>query len=228
MPRRANGSSWKGDGGVSGGVRVGVLVSGRGSNVDALCRAATAPGYPGRVVLVISNRRDAGALEVARRWGVPGEAMPLSQYGHDAEVRDRAMSRRLREAGVELVVCAGYNRVLTDPFLAGFPDAILNVHPSLLPAFGGGMHAVEEALDYGVKISGCTVQFLEPGIPDGGPIILQRAVPVLDGDDATSLQNRIHEQEWLVVPEAVRLWCEGRIQREGRVVTIATPPQEVR
>ena len=213
---------------MSGEVRVGVLVSGHGSNLDALCRAAAAPGFPGQVVLVISNRRDAGALEVARRWGVPGEAMPVSQYDHDGRARDRAMSDRLREAAVDLVVCAGYNRVLTDLFLAAFPDAILNVHPSLLPAFGGGMHAVEEALDYGVKISGCTVQFLEPGIPDGGPIILQRAVPVHDDDDAASLHERIHEQEWLAVPEAVRLWCEGRIQREGRVVKITAPPQEAR
>jgi len=212
---------------VSGEVRVGVLVSGRGSNLDALCRAAADPGYPGRVVLVISNRRDAMALEVAGRWGVPAEAMPLADFDHDGEARDRAMSRRLREAEVRLVVCAGYNRVLSDAFLAGFPDAILNVHPSLLPAFGGGMHAVEEALGYGVKISGCTVQLLEPGLPDGGPIVLQRAVPVRDGDDAESLRERIHEQEWLAVAEAVRLWCEGRVRRDGRVVRIATPPEEV-
>jgi phosphoribosylglycinamide formyltransferase-1 len=89
------------------------------------------------------------------------------------------------------------------------------------------MHAVEEALGYGVKISGCTVQLLEPGLPDGGPIVLQRAVPVRDGDDAESLRERIHEQEWLAVAEAVRLWCEGRVRRDGRVVRIATPPEEV-
>ncbi len=89
------------------------------------------------------------------------------------------------------------------------------------------MHAVEEALEYGVKISGCTVQLLEPGIPDGGPIILQRAVPVREGDDAASLLERIHEQEWLAVPEAVRLWCEGRIRRDGRVVRITATPEEV-
>jgi phosphoribosylglycinamide formyltransferase-1 len=211
---------------VSGEVRVGVLVSGRGSNLDALCRAAADPGYPGRVVLVISNRRDAMALEVAGRWGVPAEAMPVSRYSHDDRARDRAMGERFREAGVALVVCAGYNRVLTEPFLEAYPDAILNVHPSLLPAFGGGMHAVEEALEYGVKISGCTVQLLEPGVPDGGPIILQRAVPVREDDDAASLLERIHEQEWLAVPEAVRLWCEGRIRRDGRVVRIAATPEE--
>ena len=211
---------------MSAGVRVGVLVSGRGSNLDALCAAAASPGFPARVALVISNRRDAGALEIAARWGVPAEVMPLSQYDRDDRARDRAMRDRLRMAEVELVVCVGYNRILTDEFLAAFPDAILNVHPSLLPAFGGGMHAVEAALDHGVKISGCTVQLLEPGITDGGPIILQHAVPVHEGDTAESLRERIHEQEWIAVPEAVRLWCEGRIRREGRVVRIA-PPVEV-
>jgi phosphoribosylglycinamide formyltransferase-1 len=208
-------------------VRAGVLVSGRGSNLDALCRAAAEPDFPARVVLVISNRRDAGALQVAARWGVPAEVMPVSRYEHDGRARDRAMRDRLQLAGVELVVCAGYNRVLTDEFLAGFPDAILNVHPSLLPAFGGGMHAVEAALDYGVKVTGCTVQLLEPGIPDGGPIIVQRAVPVLEGDDAASLQSRIHEQEWVALADAVRLWSEGRIRREGRVVRIAPRSEAV-
>lgn len=206
-------------------VRVGVLVSGQGSNLDALCAAAAAPGFPARVVLVISNRRDAGALQVAARWGVPAEVMPLSRYEQDSRARDRGMRDRLLLSEVELVVCAGYNRVLTDEFLAAFPDAILNVHPSLLPAFGGGMHAVEEALAYGVKVTGCSVQFLEPGIPDGGPLIVQRSVPVLEDDDAERLRRRIHEQEWIAVPEAVRLWSEGRLRREGRVVRIT---EEVR
>ncbi len=206
-------------------VRLGALVSGRGSNLDALCRAASQPGFPAHVVLVLSNRRDAGALEVAERWGVPAEVMPVSRYEHDGRLRDRAMRDRLRLVDVELVVCAGYNRVLTDEFLAAFPDAILNVHPSLLPAFGGGMHAVEAALEYGVKVSGCTVQLLDPGIPDGGPIILQRTVPVLEDDDAATLHQRIHEQEWVALPEAVRLWCEGRIRREGRVTRIAPEPE---
>ena len=208
---------------MSGGTRLGVLVSGRGSNLDALCAAAAGPAFPARVALVISNRRDAGALQVAERWGVPAEVMPIAEYGHDDRARDRAMRDRLRAAAVSLVVCAGYNRILTDDFLDAFPDAILNVHPSLLPAFGGGMHAVEAALEHGVKVTGCTVQLLEPGIPDGGPIIVQRAVPVLEDDDAASLRERIHEQEWVAVPEAVRLWCEGRIRRVGRLVRIASP-----
>jgi phosphoribosylglycinamide formyltransferase-1 len=212
----------------AGGVRLGVLVSGRGSNLDALCRAAGAPGFPARVALVISNRSDAGALQVAARWGVPAEVMPISRYEHDGRLRDRAMRDRLRLSDVELVVCAGYNRVLDDEFLAAFPDAILNVHPSLLPAFAGGMHAVEAALAHGVKVSGCTVQLLEPGIPDGGPIIIQRPVAVLEDDDAESLRRRIHEQEWVALPEAVRLWCEGRIRRQGRVVRVAPESEAAR
>ena len=204
-------------------VQVGVLVSGRGSNLDALCAAAAAPDFPARIVLVVSNRRGAGALEIAGRWGVTAAVMPVSEYGHDDAARDRAMRDRLLGAGVRLVVCAGYNRLLTDEFLAAFPDAILNVHPSLLPAFGGGMHAVEDALEQGVKLTGCTVQLLEPGLPDGGAIVLQRAVPVLDEDDAESLRERIHAEEWVALPEAVRLWCEGRIRREGRVLRIDPP-----
>lgn len=204
-------------------VQVGVLVSGRGSNLDALCAAAAAHGYPARIALVVSNRRGAGALEIAGRWGVSSVVMPVSEHGNDDAARDRAMRDRLLGAGVRLVVCAGYNRILSDEFLAAFPDAILNVHPSLLPAFGGGMHAVEDALAHGVKLTGCTVQLLEPGLPDGGAIVLQRAVPVLDGDDAGSLRERIHAEEWIALPEAVRLWCEGRIRREGRVLRIDPP-----
>jgi len=209
-------------------VRVGVLVSGRGSNLDALCRAAASPEFPAQVVLVLSNRRDAAALEIAAGWGVVTEVMPLGRYENDARARDRAMRDRLLLSEVELVVCAGYNRILTDEFLGAFPDAILNVHPSLLPAFGGGMRAVEEALEYGVKVAGCTVQFLEPGVPDGGPIIVQRAVAVLDSDDPASLRERIHEQEWIALPEAVRLWCGGRLRREGRVVRVGEASEEER
>jgi phosphoribosylglycinamide formyltransferase 1 len=208
---------------VSAKVRVGALVSGRGTNLAALCKAGASPDFPAEIVLVLANRADAKALDVARSWGVDAEAFPVSAYAGDGRARDRAMRDRLRLAHAELVVCAGYNRVLSDEFLGAFPDAILNVHPSLLPAFGGGMHAVEDALAYGVKLAGCTVQLLEPGIPDGGPIIVQAAVPVHEDDDAESLRQRIHEQEWKLVPEAVTLWCQGRIQRDGRVVRISAP-----
>jgi phosphoribosylglycinamide formyltransferase-1 len=197
-----------------------VLVSGAGTNLRALLDAAEHPGFPARITLVVSNRPSAGALAVARAHGVEAVAMPASGFGGDAAARDLAIRDRLLRSGVRLVVCAGYDRVLDHRLLEAFPDAILNLHPSLLPAFGGGMHAVEEALEAGVRVSGCTVHLLAAGAPDGGPIVLQAAVPVLDGDDAARLRARIHEQEWRLLPEAVALWCEGRLRREGRRVRI--------
>jgi len=144
--------------------------------------------------------------------GTPGD----SEGGPPALDPDGPEIRRLARMAGDLVVCAGYDRMLTAPVLDAFPDAILNVHPSLLPAFAGGMHAVEDALAFGAKVSGCTVQLLEPGEPDGGPIVLQAAVPVEEDDDAESLRLRIHEQEWRILPEAVALFCSGRLHRDGR------------
>ncbi|GAC1339010.1 MAG: phosphoribosylglycinamide formyltransferase [Candidatus Dormibacteria bacterium] len=200
-----------------------MLASGAGTNLRALLEACDRPGYPAAVVAVLSNRQLAGALAIAARHGVEAAFMPLQAFGGDAAARDRAMRDRLREARVELVVCAGYNRLLSPDFMSAFPNAILNVHPSLLPAFGGGMRGVEDALEYGVKVAGCTVQLLEPGEPDGGPIILQAPVPVLEDDDLDTLRRRVHEQEWLLLPEAVALWSQGRLQREGRRVRILPP-----
>lgn len=205
-----------------GKTRIGVLVSGKGSNLSMLLNSSQVPGYPAKVACVISNHPGAEALAVARRSGVAAEAMPVSGFDGDVEGRDRAMVERLQAAQVRLVVCAGYDRVLSPGVLAAFPDAILNVHPSLLPAFGGGMTAVADALEYGVKVSGCTVQLLAPGATDGGPIVSQAAVPVEDGDDVAGLHRRIQEQEWRLLPEAVSLWCTGRLVREGRRVRILT------
>lgn len=203
-----------------GRTRVGVLVSGAGTNLSTLLNHCQVPGYPAQVACVLSNRPGAPALEVARRSQVAAEAMPVSGFGGDVSVRDMAMLERLRQASVKLVVCAGYDRVLSDDFLAGFPDAILNVHPSLLPSFAGHMTAVEEALDYGVKVSGCSIQLLDTGDTDGGPIVLQAAVPVEPDDEAVSLRRRIQEQEWRLLPEAVSLWCQGRLRRDGRRIRI--------
>jgi len=201
-----------------------VLVSGTGTNLRALLDATEAPDYPARIALVISNRRSAGALDIAREHGVEATALPVGDFGGDIVKRDAAIRDALGAAGVKLVVCAGYDRVLTEPVLDAFPDAILNVHPSLLPAFAGGMHAVEDALAFGAKVSGCTVQLLEPGEADGGPVVLQAAVPVLEDDDPESLRMRIHEQEWRLLPEAVALWCSGRLRREGRRVRVLPAP----
>jgi phosphoribosylglycinamide formyltransferase-1 len=204
-----------------------VLVSGTGTNLRALLDAASSPDHAARIAVVISNRRSAGALDIARAAGVPAVALPVSDFDGSLEARDAAIRDALQRESVRLVVCAGYDRVLTAPVLDAFPDAILNVHPSLLPAFGGGMHAVEDALAFGAKVSGCTVQLLEPGEPDGGPIVLQAAVPVEEEDDAGSLRARIHEQEWRILPEAVALFCSGRLQREGRRVRILPAPASI-
>jgi phosphoribosylglycinamide formyltransferase-1 len=146
--------------------------------------------------------------------------MAQRDYGDDSSARDRAMLDCLHEMRVQLVVCAGYDRILSDEFLSAFPNAILNVHPSLLPAFAGGMRAVEDALAYGVKVTGCTIQLLEHGEPDGGPIVLQAPVAVMPEDTVDTLRQRIHEREWRLLPEAVRYWSEGRLRRVGRRVVV--------
>jgi phosphoribosylglycinamide formyltransferase-1 len=201
-----------------------VLVSGAGTNLDALLQASREPDFPGRVALVVSNRRSAHALEVALGWGVPAVALPQADFGGDAAARDREIHERFQTAGVRLVVCAGYDRILSDEFVDAYPDAILNVHPSLLPAFAGGMDAVERALARGVRITGCTVQLLERGEADGGPIVLQAAVPVETYDDAATLRRRIHEREWELLPRAVALWCTGRLQRDGTRIRVLPAP----
>jgi len=211
---------------VSTRTPIGVLVSGAGTNLEALLEAVAKRDFPAEVTLVISNRAKAPALDIARSHGVIAVALPQSDFGGDATARDRAMRDRFRAAGVHLIVCAGYDRILSDEFLDAFPDAILNVHPSLLPAFGGGMDAVEQALARGVKLTGCTVQLLDRGEADGGPIVLQAAVPVEPEDDAATLRRRIHVREWELLPQAVALWCTGRIAREGnrvRVLPAAAP-----
>jgi phosphoribosylglycinamide formyltransferase 1 len=203
---------------------VGVLVSGAGTNLEALLQACAAPAFPAQVALVVSNRPAARALDVARSHGVLAVALSQGDFGGDAVARDTAMGDRMQAAGVRLVVCAGYDRILNDVFLDAFPDAILNVHPSLLPAFGGGMDAVERALARGVKVTGCTVQLLDRGEADGGPIILQEAVPVEPDDDVAALRARIHTSEWKLLPEAVALWCTGRIAREGNRIRVLPAP----
>jgi phosphoribosylglycinamide formyltransferase-1 len=201
-----------------------VLVSGAGTNLEALLKASEAPGFPAHVALVLSNRPSARALDIARAHGVPAQALSQAAFGGDAAARDQAMLERFRAAGVRLIVCAGYDRILTESVLDAYPDAILNVHPSLLPAFGGGMDAVEQALARGVKVTGCTVQLLERGEPDGGPIILQAAVPVMTDDDATTLRQRIHACEWELLPAAVALWCTGRIVRDANRIRVLPAP----
>jgi phosphoribosylglycinamide formyltransferase 1 len=210
---------------VSERTQVGVLVSGAGTNLDALLQACRDPAFPARVALVVSNRRSAHAIDVALGWGVPAVALPQSDFDGDAITRDREIHERFQAAGVRLVVCAGYDRILSEEFLDAYPDAIINVHPSLLPAFAGGMDAVERALARGVRVTGCTVQLLERGEADGGPIVLQRAVPVEMDDDAASLRRRIHHAEWELLPQAVALWSTGRLRRDGNRVRVLPAPE---
>jgi phosphoribosylglycinamide formyltransferase 1 len=210
---------------VSERTQVGVLVSGAGTNLDALLQACRDPAFPARVALVVSNRRSAHALDVALGWGVPAVALPQSDFGGDPRARDREIHKRFQAAGVRLVVCAGYDRILSDEFLDAYPDAIINVHPSLLPAFAGGMDAIERALARGVRVTGCTVQLLERGEADGGPIVLQKAVPVEMDDDAASLRQRIHHAEWELLPQAVALWSTDRLKRVGNRVRVLPAPE---
>jgi phosphoribosylglycinamide formyltransferase 1 len=193
---------------------VGVLISGRGSNLQALLDAAAAGELGGRVALVISNVAEAPGLDRARRAGVP-----TAVHDHRARPRadhDRAMLADLRAHGVDLVCLAGYMRLLSPVLLDAYPQRVLNVHPSLLPAFPG-LDAQRQAWEHGVKVSGATVHIVEAGL-DTGPILAQEAVPVLESDTAEALSARILAAEHHLYPRAVRLLLEGRCRIEGRRV----------
>jgi phosphoribosylglycinamide formyltransferase 1 len=202
-------------------MRVGVLVSGRGSNLAALLEDAARPGAPYEIVVVMSNRPPAPALERARAAGVMALAVDRAAFG-DRAAQQRQMLRTLCAQGVELVVTAGFDQILLPEVVAAFPQRILNIHPSLLPAFAGTLYAQEAALAHGVKISGCTVHLVTTEV-DSGPIVLQAAVPVHDGDTVESLSARILEQEHRLLPQAVRLMAEGRVTVVGRR-TVTTGP----
>lgn len=198
---------------------LGVLASGRGSNLEALLEAIAGGRLPVRPGVVVSNRSAARALEVARSHGVPAVFVDPRPFAGDREAYDREVVGVLRRHGVDLVALAGYMRLVTPAFLSGFPGRVLNIHPSLLPAFPG-LDAHSQALTYGVKVSGCSVFLVDEGV-DTGPIILQAAVPVEDGDTPETLAARILEQEHRIFPEALRLVAEGRIRVEGRRVVRA-------
>jgi len=196
--------------------RVGVLISGRGSNLQALLDAAADGRLGGEVVLVVSNVATAAGLERARAAGVPTRV--LDHRGVPREEYDTRLAGVLRERAVDLVCLAGFMRRLSPAFVAGFPGRVLNVHPSLLPAFPG-LDAQRQALEYGVKQSGATVHLVDEGL-DSGPIVLQEAVPVAEDDGVESLSARILEAEHRIYPQAVRLVLEGRCRLEGRRVRI--------
>jgi phosphoribosylglycinamide formyltransferase-1 len=200
---------------------LGVLVSGRGTNLMAIHAAIARGELAARVVLVASNRPEAPAVAWARAQGLPVALFPRRDYASRAEAQ-AALARALQAAGAELVVLAGWDQVLTPEFVATFTGRLMNVHPSLLPAFAGTMRAVEEALAWGVKVSGCTVHYVTAEV-DAGPIILQAAVPVYDDDTPATLLARIHEQEHRLLPQAIALHAAGRLRVEGRRVRILAP-----
>lgn len=197
---------------------IGVLISGSGTNLQAIIDRCSDDTIPGRVACVISNRKDAHGLERARRAGIDAifldhRTLP-SRQAYDAE-----LVRILRDHGVQLVALAGFMRIVTTTLLDAFPNRVMNIHPALLPAFPG-LDAQKQALEYGVRVSGCTVHFVDQGC-DTGPIILQAVVPVLPGDTVETLSARIHRQEHRIYPEAIRLFAEGRLSLDGRRVIIA-------
>ena len=202
-------------------LKVGVLISGRGSNLQALIDAAADPTYPAEIALVISNRADAAGLERAAKAGIPHRTIAHPSREAFAHAADAA----LREHGVGLVALAGYMRILDTGFVEAWRDRLVNIHPSLLPAFPG-LHPQRQALAAGVKCSGCTVHFVRVEV-DTGPIVAQAVVPVHDDDDEARLAARILEAEHRLYPLAVRLFAEGRLRVEGNRVAIAggQPPE---
>ncbi len=199
--------------------RVGVLISGRGSNLLALIDAQHAGQLGGEIVVVISNVESAAGLERARQAGVP--AVFRDHRGQKREDYDQELLAILGEHKVELVCLAGYMRLLSPRFVQAFRNRILNVHPSLLPAFPG-VDAQRQALEHGVKVTGATVHLVDEGL-DSGPIVVQEAVPVLDSDDAETLAGRILETEHRIYPRAVRILLSGRYRIEGRRVMVEGP-----
>ncbi|HUA35882.1 MAG TPA: phosphoribosylglycinamide formyltransferase [Candidatus Binataceae bacterium] len=198
-------------------VRLGVLISGRGSNLQAIVEAIERGDLSAKVQIVISNRADAAGLERARNHGIETAIIDHRKFA-SREDFDRAVLATLTAKSVELVLCAGFMRLLSHVMLEAFPNRILNTHNALLPAFPG-IHGPRDAIEHGVKIAGCTVFFVTEGV-DTGPIIIQAAVPVLADDSEETLAARIVAQEHRIFPEAIRLYQQGRLKIVGRKVEI--------
>lgn len=207
--------------------RIAVLVSGGGTNLQALIDAQERGDIiNGRIAAVIASKPGVFALERARRAGIPGYVVARKDYP-DSRAMTAALVDKLKELNIDLVVLAGFMVILTEEMVRAYPNAILNVHPALIPSFCGegyyGLRVHEKALEYGVKLSGATVHFVSEEC-DGGPIVLQRAVEVRENDTPETLQRRIMEQaEWTILPRAVSLFCQGRLKVEGRTVRILKP-----
>lgn len=204
--------------------KIAVLVSGGGTNLQALIDAQGRGEIPdGQIAAVISSSPDAFALERAKKAGIPGYVINRKEFASN-QAMTVALTQQLKELDIGLVVLAGFMYILTPELIDAYPNAILNVHPALIPSFCGegfyGLHVHEAALAYGVKVTGATVHFVSEDC-DGGPIVLQQAVPIEEGDTAEVLQRRVMEQaEWKILPRAVALFCAKKLRVEGRIVHI--------
>jgi phosphoribosylglycinamide formyltransferase-1 len=200
-------------------IRLGVLVSGSGSNLQSIIDHSEKDQLDARISIVISNNPDAYALERCRRHNIPAAVLDHRAFPKRADF-DRQMIEILHASGVDLVVMAGFMRILTPIFFRAFPMKIMNIHPSLLPSFPG-LHVQQKALDYGVKFSGCTVHFAEEGV-DAGPVIIQAVVPVFEGDNEQILSERILKEEHRIYPQAIQYYAEGSLEVIGRTVRVAS------
>jgi phosphoribosylglycinamide formyltransferase 1 len=197
-------------------MRLGILISGRGSNFEAIANSIARRKLDAEIAIVISNRSNAAGIELARERGIPLRV--IASAGVDRETYDKLLIEELRTHEVDLVCLAGFMRLLSADFIRAFPNRVLNIHPSLLPAFSG-LDAQRQALEYGVRITGCTVHFVDEFL-DSGPIIIQSAVPVLDADTVESLSARILLQEHVIYSKAIRYIVDGKVTIEGRRVMI--------
>jgi phosphoribosylglycinamide formyltransferase-1 len=198
-------------------IRIGVLISGSGTTLQAIIDRCEDGGIDGRVVCVVSNKASAFGLERAVRHGIPAIHLDHRNYA-DRREYDSALVGILREHSVDLVVLAGFMRIVTPTLLDAFANRVMNIHPALLPSFPG-LDAQRQALEYGVKVSGCTVHFVDAGT-DTGPIILQSVVPVLEDDAEATLSERIHVEEHKLYPAAIQLFAQGKLTVRGRRVII--------
>ncbi|MCY1707560.1 phosphoribosylglycinamide formyltransferase [Pannonibacter sp. SL95] len=204
--------------------KVGVLISGRGSNMLSLIQAAQAPDYPAEIALVLSNRPDAGGLERAAAFGIATEVVDHKPFGRDREAFEKAVDAELQAAGIELVALAGFMRLLSPWLVERWAGRMLNIHPALLPSFKG-LDTHERALETGVKLHGATVHFVSSEM-DAGPIIMQGAVPVLDGDTPDTLGARVLEVEHRIYPEALALTASGTARLDGNRVVLTNTARE--
>lgn len=201
-------------------IKVGVLASGRGTDFQSLVEARDRGDLGAGLAILVCNVPGAPVVEHARKGGVPVVVVDHRKFGKDREAFEREVVNALKGKGADLVVFAGFMRLVSSYFIHEFPGRIINIHPSLLPEFPG-VHAQRDAIAAGVKVSGCTIHFVDASV-DGGPIILQKAVPVHDDDTEETLAARILEQEHVFLPLAVRLFAEGRLKVDGRRVRIDT------